>query len=395
MKAIRPESRRSRISGQLDDRPIPRAASFRPFASAMPTACNPTGDLQPLPEVQKTSYTAASATRCGSLPSATRADRRVPRQRCRQGRLAAAGRPRQDTREAPGQHRPASWNEPKQSSLKRLGGNHRIPAGSSWVRSTGPANIRLLGMTLAVSNRRRLHLSRRHRCRLGRAHHRRRHGGRDRDPPKPDPARRRDHHLRTSLLSPARTGTGMPTPSAYWPSAYRGGSAGAAVLPRPAWAPRVSRSELMPPQGEVGNTSYTSLPFQSQVYTLCFNCSPDLEPAELFFDANPKSVFSDPAKMAQTRQDVTGKEKDSVVPSAGIQRWEATLRRILPQGRPRREPDWAGADRHKGSSTGCRNLTAWRADRRPSALSRHGGRRRQRRLRRLSRLGAAGATSHP
>ena len=76
----------------------------------------------------------------------------------------------------------------------------------------------------------------------------------------------------------------------------------------------------MSADGDVGNTSYTALPFQSQVYNLCFNCSPDLEPAELFFQTNPKSPFNDPSKMALTREDVAAKEKAGVVPSAGIQR---------------------------------------------------------------------------
>ena len=115
----------------------------------------------------------------------------------------------------------------------------------------------------------------------------------------------------------------------------------------------------MSAQGEVGNTSYTSLPFQSQIYNLCFNCSPDLEPAELFFEANPKSPFGDPAKMAQTRQDVAGKEKAGVVPSAGIQRWEATFAASFPKGAFAGEPDWIGADRDKGFDR-MPEFIAWR-----------------------------------
>jgi len=146
----------------------------------------------------------------------------------------------------------------------------------------------------------------------------------------------------------------MPKPSAYWAALLL-----AAFLAPQAWARQAAASEPMSAQGEVGNTSYTSLPFQAQVYDLCFNCSPDLEPAELFFDANPKSPFSDPAKMAQTRQDVAGKEKEGVVPSAGIQRWEATFAASFPKGAFAGEPDWVGADRDKGLDR-MPEFAAWR-----------------------------------
>lgn len=111
--------------------------------------------------------------------------------------------------------------------------------------------------------------------------------------------------------------------------------------------------------GDVGNTSYTSLPFQKQVYDLCFNCSPNLAPAELFFEANPKSPFNDRSKMAQTREDVAGKEDAGIVPSAGIQRWEATFAASFPKGTFAGEPDWVEEDRGKGFAQ-MPEFAAWR-----------------------------------
>jgi len=111
--------------------------------------------------------------------------------------------------------------------------------------------------------------------------------------------------------------------------------------------------------GDVGNTSYVSLPFQKEVYDLCFNCSPNLAPAELFFEANPKSPFNDRGKMAQTREDVAGKEKAGIVPSAGIQRWEATYAASFPKDTFAREPDWVGEDRGKGFAQ-MPEFVAWR-----------------------------------
>jgi hypothetical protein len=128
----------------------------------------------------------------------------------------------------------------------------------------------------------------------------------------------------------------MRNPAAYWTIA-------AVCLAATAQA-----AEPLASNGDVGGTSYTALPFQKQVYDLCFNCSPDLEPAELFFQANPKSPFNDPSKMGQTREDVAAKEKAGIIPSAGIQRWEATYAASFPKGTFVGEPDWVDADRDKG-----------------------------------------------
>jgi hypothetical protein len=143
----------------------------------------------------------------------------------------------------------------------------------------------------------------------------------------------------------------MRNPAAYWAAAL---FAAAGLLAAPCRA-----SEPMSATGDVGNTSYTALPFQKQVYDLCFNCSPDLEPAELFFQANQKSPFNDPAKMAQTHEDVAAKEKAGVIPSAGIQRWESTFAASFPKGTYPGEPDWVDADREKGLAQ-MPEFTAWR-----------------------------------
>jgi hypothetical protein len=124
-------------------------------------------------------------------------------------------------------------------------------------------------------------------------------------------------------------------------------------------APTTWAAEPISAEGDIGRTSYTSLPFQKQVYDLCFNCSPNLAPVELFLEANPKSPFKDRAKMAQTREDVAGKEKAGVVPSAGIQRWEATFAASFPKGTFAGEPDWVDEDRNKGFAH-MPEFVAWR-----------------------------------
>jgi len=86
--------------------------------------------------------------------------------------------------------------------------------------------------------------------------------------------------------------------------------------------------------GNVGLTSYETLPFQSQINTDCGNCSNGLEPASLYFSANPLSIFSifNPAgydlnayEIAGARGNVVGLEQRGIVPSMGLQRWEDTF----------------------------------------------------------------------
>lgn len=113
------------------------------------------------------------------------------------------------------------------------------------------------------------------------------------------------------------------------------------------------------PDGAVGRTSYRDLPFQQQVYRLCWKCSPDLEPAQLFFDANAASPFNDPAEMAKTAESVTSLEADGIVPSAGVQRWESTFAASFPDGSFAREPEWVGPDRARGFPKSP-EFVAWR-----------------------------------
>jgi hypothetical protein len=111
---------------------------------------------------------------------------------------------------------------------------------------------------------------------------------------------------------------------------------------------RASGFEPMSDEGDIGRTSYIALPFQSEVYDLCWNCSANLEPAELFFQANPRSPFNSAAAMSDTRQSVAAKERAGIVPSAGIQRWESTFAASFPQNTFSGEPEWVGADRDQG-----------------------------------------------
>ena len=142
----------------------------------------------------------------------------------------------------------------------------------------------------------------------------------------------------------------MPGAMTYW---------AASPLALAALAMPAPTAEPLAALGDIGLTSYLTLPFQSAVYDLCWNCSPNLEPAELFFQANPESPFNSPAKMAETHQSIRSKEKAGVVPSAGVQRWEATFAASFPKNTFAGEPDWVAEDREKGFDR-MPEFTAWR-----------------------------------
>jgi putative flippase GtrA len=100
--------------------------------------------------------------------------------------------------------------------------------------------------------------------------------------------------------------------------------------------------------GNVGATSYHTLPFMQQVYRPCSGCSPGLEPAELFFHANPASPFNDPRRMAAARAAAALLERQGIVPAGGAQRWQDTYAATFPAGTFRDEPAAVQRDRARG-----------------------------------------------
>jgi hypothetical protein len=113
-----------------------------------------------------------------------------------------------------------------------------------------------------------------------------------------------------------------------------------ALLAALAW-PAAVWAQPTDAQGNVGRTSYESLPFQSQVFSPCWNCSPYLVPGELFFRANPASVFNDPTAMARARASAAALEAKGVLPASGAQRWQDTYAAAFPPGRFAADPAFA------------------------------------------------------
>jgi hypothetical protein len=111
---------------------------------------------------------------------------------------------------------------------------------------------------------------------------------------------------------------------------------------------------------QVGNTSYATLPFVSQVYRPCWQCTVGLDPTQLFFAANPNSPFLNAKLMAQVRALSAQQTTAGIVPTAGLQRWEDTYEASFPAGTFPDEPAWIQADRNAGKFPTLPEFVAWR-----------------------------------
>jgi hypothetical protein len=96
-------------------------------------------------------------------------------------------------------------------------------------------------------------------------------------------------------------------------------------------------------QGQVGLTSYETLPFASRIYAQSWGSSPSLAPGNLFWDRG--SNFTNPITMIAARQYANKLTWDGIVPASGAQRWEDTYEASLPASYFPGEPSWIAADR--------------------------------------------------
>lgn len=110
---------------------------------------------------------------------------------------------------------------------------------------------------------------------------------------------------------------------------------------------------------QVGATSYVTLPFVSQIYRPC-TCTVNLDPAQLFFTANPNSPFLNAQLMARARALSAAQTAQGIVPTAGMQRWEDTYEVSFPAGTFPGEPASIAADRTRGNYPNLPEFVAWR-----------------------------------
>ncbi len=130
--------------------------------------------------------------------------------------------------------------------------------------------------------------------------------------------------------------------------------AAALVCAAPMCAATPSQAQL------VGATSYTTLPFVTEIYRPCWQCTVGLDPRQLFFSANKNSPFLDTSLMAQVRALAAKQSAAGIVPTAGMQRWEDTYEASFPAGTFPNEPSWITADRTAGNFPKLPEFVAWR-----------------------------------
>ncbi len=110
----------------------------------------------------------------------------------------------------------------------------------------------------------------------------------------------------------------------------------------------------------VGNTNYGTLPFVSDIYRPCWNCTNNQDPAQLFFNANPSSPFLNSHIMARAHALAAALSARGIVPTAGLQRWEDTYVVSFPASAFPHEPGWISADRARGRFDTLPEFVAWR-----------------------------------
>jgi hypothetical protein len=127
------------------------------------------------------------------------------------------------------------------------------------------------------------------------------------------------------------------------------------IVPVPAAA-----AEPTDGHGNIGATSYETLPFVSKVYANCWACSAYLEPGELYFEDNPNSFFNNPSTMATARYSASGQEQAGIVPTGNQQRWEDTYAASFPVGTFPNAPPNVAADAESGNFPNDGAFVAWR-----------------------------------
>ena len=122
-------------------------------------------------------------------------------------------------------------------------------------------------------------------------------------------------------------------------AALMAGSAGAGCL---AGQPSIC-SPTINADGQVGGTSYTSLPFVSTIYGQSWGSSPGLIYNNLFWQVGTN--FTNSNTMLAARQYANKLTGSGIVPASGAQRWEDTYEAARPASLFPNEPGWINNDR--------------------------------------------------
>jgi hypothetical protein len=109
--------------------------------------------------------------------------------------------------------------------------------------------------------------------------------------------------------------------------------------------------------GQVGLTSYATIPFAGSVYGQSWASSPGLTPRNLFWQYGTN--FTNAATMAAARQSASSMTAQGIVPASGAQRWEDTYEAAQPASLFPGEPSWINNDRVSLNLLNQRDYQAW------------------------------------
>ncbi len=115
-------------------------------------------------------------------------------------------------------------------------------------------------------------------------------------------------------------------------------------------------SPVINAQGQVGLTSYTTLPFVSNIYRQAWGSSPYLSPGNLFWQVG--SWFTNKNNMIQALYGSQSLTSQGIVASSGSQRWDDTWEVSLPASQFPGEPSYIAGDRNSGVASGP-EFKAW------------------------------------
>ncbi len=109
--------------------------------------------------------------------------------------------------------------------------------------------------------------------------------------------------------------------------------------------------------GQVGGTSYSSLPFASAIYAQSWGSSPGLIYNNLFWQVGTN--FTNSVTMGVARGYANGLTASGIVPASGVQRWEDTYEAARPASLFPGEPSWINDDRWSLNLLNLPEAQAW------------------------------------
>jgi len=110
--------------------------------------------------------------------------------------------------------------------------------------------------------------------------------------------------------------------------------------------------------GNVGATSYKTLPFSNDVFQGSFGSTAGLTPVVLYYQSNSKSTYYDVSNMNNAKSAAQDLTNQNIIPSSSAQRWEDTYAASFPSGTYSNAPSYIASD--SSTMSNQPEFVAWR-----------------------------------